>query len=84
MYEGYVYLPVGYAKVKKCAAPTPISLAGTLIKLAIIGDIHDLWDERDAHALAFLRPDAAIFVGKFCFTLFPFTFLSDPPYGLML
>ena len=48
------------------------STAGTLIKLAIIGDIHDLWDPiQDAKALEFLQPDAAIFVGAIPQPFFP-------------
>jgi len=43
---------------------TPHWDAGTLIRLVIIGDIHDMWDPvQDAWALEFLQPDAAIFVG---------------------
>lgn len=33
------------------------------VRIAIVGDIHDLWDRRDEAALECLAPDAVLFVG---------------------
>ena len=35
------------------------------IKLAVVGDIHDLWNEYDYQALKFLQVDLVLFVGDF-------------------
>ena len=35
------------------------------IKIAVIGDIHDQWEEEDGLALKFLRVDLVLFVGDF-------------------
>jgi uncharacterized protein (TIGR04168 family) len=37
----------------------------TIIKIAVIGDVHDLWNEYDSSALNFLAVDLALFVGDF-------------------
>lgn len=34
-------------------------------RLVLVGDVHHHWSEQDAHALRFLRPDVALFVGDF-------------------
>ncbi len=35
------------------------------IKIAVVGDIHDLWNEYDLQALEFLKIDLVLFVGDF-------------------
>lgn len=35
------------------------------IKIAVVGDVHDLWDEQDEEALHFLGVDLVLFVGDF-------------------
>lgn len=44
--------------------PTPLS-SSPAIKIAVIGDIHDAWDEEDPKALAQLGVDLVLFVGDF-------------------
>ena len=40
-----------------------------MVKLILIGDVHGAWDkDLDPAALKFLKPDAAIFVGKWAFS----------------
>lgn len=34
-------------------------------RLVVVGDVHNQWNNRDAHALRFLQPDIALFVGDF-------------------
>ncbi|WP_324281503.1 TIGR04168 family protein [Cyanobacterium aponinum UTEX 3221] len=36
-----------------------------IIKIAVIGDVHDLWNEFDHEALEFLQVDLVLFVGDF-------------------
>ncbi|HTL90455.1 MAG TPA: TIGR04168 family protein [Leptolyngbya sp.] len=40
-------------------------MANQIVRLAVIGDIHDRWEEEDAAALEFLGVDLALFVGDF-------------------
>ena len=35
------------------------------IKIAVVGDVHDLWNEYDYQALNFLQVDLVLFVGDF-------------------
>ena len=48
----------------RCAPTVATASAGRLL-VAIIGDCHSQWDERDAAALELLAPDLALFVGDF-------------------
>lgn len=34
-----------------------------MVKIAVIGDVHDLWDDQDAEALKYLGVDLVLFVG---------------------
>ena len=40
-----------------------MSMTEKIIKIALIGDIHDLWNEYDVEALEFLGADLVLFVG---------------------
>lgn len=48
-------------------APLPRLARAThrALRVAIVGDVHGAWSPSDAAALAFLAPDAALFVGDF-------------------
>ncbi|MEM6426695.1 MAG: TIGR04168 family protein [Cyanobacteria bacterium P01_H01_bin.119] len=37
----------------------------TVLKVAVVGDVHDQWGEEDAAALDYLDPDLVLFVGDF-------------------
>ena len=49
----------------RCVPAAATSSAGGRLLVAIIGDCHCQWDERDAAALDLLAPDLALFVGDF-------------------
>ncbi|HBE31491.1 MAG TPA: TIGR04168 family protein, partial [Cyanobacteria bacterium UBA11368] len=36
-----------------------------VIKIAVVGDVHDQWEEQDAGALEHLGVDLVLFVGDF-------------------
>lgn len=40
-------------------------MANQIVRLAVIGDIHDRWEDEDESALEFLGVDLALFVGDF-------------------
>lgn len=44
---------------------TDISVLEKTLRIAIIGDVHDQWEEQDAVALQSLQVDLALFVGDF-------------------
>ena len=44
---------------------TDLVSSNTLLQIAVIGDVHDQWDERDIIALQSLNVDLVLFVGDF-------------------
>ncbi|MEO1792030.1 MAG: TIGR04168 family protein [Cyanobacteria bacterium J06629_19] len=45
--------------------PSPQNKAKATVKLAVIGDVHDLWEREDNAALKSLNVDIALFVGDY-------------------
>lgn len=50
----------------RASSPDPVTtIASRPLKVAVIGDVHDQWDQGDAAALYHLGVDLALFVGDF-------------------